>query len=68
MRQTMEIIVPHCIFCKKELKTGQFVYMDGLNGIVHAICSNWKREFIKDRGKYEEIVSKYPHYFSNFKV
>jgi hypothetical protein len=34
MRHSMEKIKAHCIFCKKELKVWQFVYMHGLNGIV----------------------------------
>jgi hypothetical protein len=68
MRHSIEKIVPHCIFCKKDLKAGQFVYMDGINGIVHANCSNWKRDFIKDKGLFEVIVNKYPQYFKGFKV
>jgi hypothetical protein len=68
MRHSLEKIVPHCIFCKKDLKAGQFVFMDGINGIVHANCSNWKKDFIKDKGAFEVIVKKYPHYFRGFKV
>jgi hypothetical protein len=50
------------------MKAGQYVNMDGLNGLVHAACSQWKRDFIQDAGLYEDIVDKYPHYYSKFKV
>ncbi|MEC1524473.1 hypothetical protein P9D43_20940 [Neobacillus niacini] len=68
MKQIMEKNVPHCIFCEEEMVAGQFVYLDGINGIVHAKCSEWKEDFIQDKGKYEEIVSKYPLYFEKLKV
>jgi hypothetical protein len=68
MKHSIKKTVPHCIFCEDEMKVGQYVYMDGLNGIVHAACSQWKREFIKDAGLYEEIVNKYPLYFEKLKV
>jgi hypothetical protein len=68
LRKSIKKTVPHCFFCDEEIKAGQYVYMDGINGLVHAACSRWKREFIKDAGLYEEIVSKYPLYFENLKV
>jgi hypothetical protein len=68
LRNSMVPIVPHCIFCEDEIKAGQKVYLDGINGIVHATCSLWKKDFIQDTGLYEEIVEKYPLYFSKLKV
>jgi hypothetical protein len=68
MRLSMEKRKPHCIFCETELVAGQDVYLDRINGIVHARCSQWKEDFIQDKGKYEEIVNKYPLYFEKMKV
>jgi hypothetical protein len=68
LKRIIEKKVPICIFCRYELKADHYVYLDGLNGIVHEACSQWERDFIKDQGTYEEIVAKYPLYFSKFKV
>ncbi|MEH7111533.1 hypothetical protein V7124_04015 [Neobacillus niacini] len=67
MRNSIEKVVPHCIFCKKELKTDEFVYMDGIMDTFMLVARIGKGISFK-AGKYEEIVSKYPHYFGNFKV
>jgi hypothetical protein len=65
---SMKKIVPCCGVCMKEMKKGQFVILDRTNAIQHAKCSRWKEDFIKDKGTYEEIVYKYPHYFEGLKV
>lgn len=54
----------HCIGCDKELRIGEYVYLDIVNGIHHATCFIWKEESIMDKGTYEEIISKYPQFFS----
>jgi hypothetical protein len=60
--------IPYCGVCTRKMRKGQIVILDRTNAIQHAKCSIWKADFIKDKGTYEEIVNKYPHYFEGLKV
>ncbi|MCQ6282271.1 hypothetical protein [Bacillus sp. EB600] len=64
-----EKVQPHCEVCGKPFKRNDMVNTDTLfTQIKHSKCFNFKPEFIKDTGTYEEIVNKYPKYKKVFIV
>jgi hypothetical protein len=61
-------VIPHCVFCEEQIKTGQKVYLLNTNQIIHTTCFQGKKSFIKAFGTFELIVAEYPHYFDGLKV
>jgi hypothetical protein len=50
-------IIPHCHVCKKEMKLGEEVVMDGIfKGILYADCSYLPPIEVEDQGKLEEVI------------
>ncbi|NMD72792.1 hypothetical protein HHO41_21455 [Bacillus sp. DNRA2] len=60
------IIKPHCEKCMKELKVGQNVVLTILYNIEHDGCRPWAEENIRDRGTFEEVVTRNRKYFNYF--
>jgi predicted nucleic acid-binding Zn ribbon protein len=60
-------VIPYCVFCGEQIKTGQKVYLNNLNQITHTACFQGKKSFIKAFGIYELIVAEYPQYFDGMK-
>lgn len=64
-----EKVQPHCIVCKKPFKRKDIVFTDKIfRQIQHAKCFIYKKEYILDKGPYEQIVNKYPVYNNMFLI
>lgn len=61
-----EIIKPHCLGCMKELKLGQNIVFTILYNIEHEGCRPWAKENIRDRGTFEEVVTRNRKYLNDF--
>jgi hypothetical protein len=40
-------VIPHCVFCEEQIKTGQKVYLLNTNQIIHTAFFQGKKSFIK---------------------